>query len=216
LIGKFISLEGSEGAGKSTAQAFITKYLSAQQIPWITTREPGGTRLSEKIRQLLLQTPEGESDTIAPLTELLLMFASRSQHISEVIVPALKKGQWVISDRYVDASYAYQVYGRGLPLTTVKALDELVVGRHYPDLTLFLDVAPDIGMQRAESRASSKDRIEQESMDFFARVRQGYLVRAQAAPERIKVIDASVTLLEVEQQVIKQLALFVDQRGNRP
>lgn len=206
--GQFITIEGGEGAGKSTVLSFIQKTLADNGKQVLLTREPGGTPIAEDIRKLLLNAANLE--VMQPQTELLLMFAARAQHIAQCILPALQSGQWVVSDRFVDASYAYQRSGRGIPLDMVQALDHLVVGDVYPGLTLLLDVPVAIGMKRAEGRGGEKDRIEQEKIDFFERVRQGYLDRAALAPERIKIIDATKSVAEVEIQVKTALMTFLE------
>lgn len=189
MRGKLITIEGTEGAGKSTALAFIQTYLETHHRPVTMTREPGGTKIGEAIRNILLHTPKQEA--LTPEAELLLMFAARAQHIKQVVMPALQAGQWVVSDRYVDASYAYQGGGRLLDERTISFLDHWVVGDHQPDLTLLFDLPVEVGLARAEARGEGKDRIEQEKIDFFERVRQAYLARAKAMPERIKIIDAT-------------------------
>lgn len=201
--GKLITLEGSEGAGKSTVLRFVQTYLEQAQIKCVFTREPGGTPLAEEIRRILLHPAVDEP--MQPLTELLLMFASRSQLIQTVIVPALAAGTWVISDRYVDASYAYQGGGRSVPIEQIQLLDQMVVRDVYPDLTLLMDLPVDLGIARAGERGGEKDRIEKEKMDFFERVRAGYLQRAQQHPARIKIIDASQPLSAVQAQVAAEL-----------
>ena len=204
--GKFITLEGIEGAGKSTAQQFIIKYLSKQGINATATREPGGTPLAEAIRHVLLYAKHDE-----PLfgeTELLLMFASRAQHVRHHIMPLLASGQWVVSDRYVDASYAYQGGGRGIAKSFIQQLDHAIVGSCYPDVTFLLDIDPALGNLRLDARGNKKDRIEQEQLAFFKRVRASYLERAKAHPKRIVVIDASQSMSAVEerlQQVLETL-----------
>ncbi|EKD71363.1 MAG: Thymidylate kinase [uncultured bacterium] len=206
--GKFITIEGTEGAGKSTALQFIEDYLLNSKINVVVTREPGGTEIAEEIRKVLLY-PAG-SETMLPQTELLLMFACRAQHLSQCIQPALRKGKWVVSDRYIDASYAYQGGGRGIRLEDIKQLDTMIVGRHYPDLTFVLDISPELGLERAEKRGTQKDRIEQEKIDFFNRVRSQYLMRAKADPERMKVIDASQTITAVHMQIADILKNFIE------
>ena len=205
--GKFITLEGTEGAGKSTARLFIMKYLEKAGITVVITREPGGTDVAENIRQILLKRDEQE--IVLAETELLLMFAARAQHIRHRIEPTLASGKWVLSDRYIDASYAYQHGGRGLPLNFINALDMQIVGKLYPDLTLLLDLPAELGMTRAEHRGAGKDRIEQEKMDFFKRVRDTYLERAKQDTKRIKVVDASVSVPEVQQQIQRILDNFI-------
>ncbi len=199
---KFITLEGSEGAGKSTALSTITAQLDAWQVPYIVTREPGGEANAEQIRSLLLH-----SDHLAAKTELLLMFAARNEHVVKVIRPALAAGTWVVSDRFVDASYAYQGLGRGLDWKTIEFLEELVVGGTKPDLTLLLEVDPQTGLNRAADR-SQKDRIEQEDAAFFENICRGYQLRAKAEPNRIKSINANLSIAEVKQQIIAQMDGF--------
>lgn len=199
LSTKFITIEGGEGAGKSTVMQFVQKHLQQAGIKAVLTREPGGTELAEKIRQLLLNPVANEAYN--PATELLLMFAARAQHIQNVILPKLAAGEWVVSDRYVDASYAYQGGGRQLDLALITALDKYIVKDVMPDLTLLLDVPPEVGAERAASRGNGKDRIEQEKLEFFNRVRDAYLARAQQDPARIKIINAAKSIPEVEQQI---------------
>ena len=189
MRGKLITIEGTEGAGKSTALAFIQTYLETHHRPVTMTREPGGTLMGEEIRNILLHAPKQE--TLTPETELLLMFAARTQHIKQVVMPALQAGQWVVSDRYVDASYAYQGGGRLLDQRAIAFLDHWLVAHCQPDLTLLFDLPVEVGLARAEARGAGKDRIEQEKIDFFERVRQAYLARAKEAPERIKIINAN-------------------------
>jgi dTMP kinase len=197
--GKFISIEGTEGAGKSTALTFIRSFLTEAGIEVVWTREPGGTPLAEEIRQVLLH-PVSQERMLSE-TELLLMFAARAQHIETVIKPGLAAGKWVVSDRFVDASYAYQRGGRGVDEQHIAMLDQWIVGTCYPDLTLLLDVTPEIGFERTAARGTGRDRIELEKIEFFTRVRETYLERACHAGNRIKIIDASRTLAEVEQQI---------------
>lgn len=205
--GKFISLEGGEGAGKSTVLQFIRSYLQRAGIRAEFTREPGGTPLAEQIRNVLLHPDTDE--IIAPKTELLLMFACREQHIKHRILPWLHAGKWVVSDRYVDASYAYQGGGRGIEMEIIKDLDRHIVGDVYPNLTLLLDLPPELGFERTAQRAGGKDRIEKEKIDFFNKVRSVYLQRAKQDPQRIKMIDASLPLAEVERQVGAALDEFM-------
>ena len=203
---RFISIEGIEGAGKSTALEFIKKYLAEKHIDAIFTREPGGTPFAEEIRFLLLHAKTEEF--IQAKTELLMMFAGRSQHLSHCILPALRAGKWVVSDRYIDATYAYQGGGRGMDQKLIQLLDAAVVEHIYPQLTLLFDIDAAEGLKRAAKRGA-QDRIEQEAMGFFDRVRQAYLLRAQAFPERIKVIDASAPLAVVENNIRHLLDKFV-------
>lgn len=204
--GKFITIEGIEGAGKTTALAYIKNYLHKANIAAVWTREPGGTVLAEEIRQLLLHPTVTE--TMTPETELLLMFAARAQHISQLIAPALQAGTWVISDRFIDASYAYQGGGRGIDIKYIHMLNEWIAGIVYPDLTLLLDISPEQGFERTVKRGQNKDRIEKEAMDFFTRVRKVYLERAKQDPLRIKVIDAHQSPSAVEQQLCHILDEF--------
>lgn len=200
---KFITIEGVEGAGKSTVIQFVQNFLQSAGIEAYFTREPGGTPLAETLRNLLLDPDTNE--VIEPTTELLLMFAGREQHIKRRILPHLQAGQWVVSDRYIDASYAYQGGGRGMDVRLISYLDKYIVGHVYPNLTLLLDISPELGFERAARRAMDKDRIEKEQIDFFQRVREVYLQRAEHDPGRIKIIDASRSLPEVEQQIAKVL-----------
>lgn len=200
--GRFITVEGIEGAGKSTAMQFIAQYLRAKNIPLVVTREPGGTLIAEDIRQLLL-TPHEEAMAID--TELLLMFASRAQHIANVIRPALTKGQWVLCDRFTDASYAYQGGGRGIAAERIAALEAWVQGELQPNLTLLLDLPAEIGLMRIKDR-KTQDRIEREQHVFFARVRQAYLARAQHFPQRFKIINAAEDLPQVQAQLLAALS----------
>lgn len=205
--GKFISIEGTEGAGKSTALRYVQACLQDANIQVTTTREPGGTDIAEEIRRVVLHRINNE--LMQPETELLLMFASRAQHIHKVILPALQQGQWVLCDRYVDASYAYQGGGRGVDINFIAALDHYVVKQTYPELTLLLDLPPEIGMQRTEQRCSGKDRIEKEKIDFFNRLREVYLQRAKQYPERIKIVDASQSIEGVQHQINTILVDFL-------
>lgn len=206
MRGKLISIEGSEGAGKSTAVQFIKEYLTDLHKDIILTREPGGSAIAEEIRKIILQ-PHVNEAMIAE-TELLLMFASRAQHIHHCIAPALSAGKWVICDRYIDASYAYQGGGRLVDINKIQALDHWVVSGLYPDLTILLDIPVDLGLLRAEKRGSQKDRIEGEQLDFFIRVRNEYLKRAEHEPNRIRIIDASLDFKLVQEQIRELLDEF--------
>jgi len=203
VMGKLISIEGIEGAGKSTALQFIKQYLTNANIDVVWTREPGGTDFAEKIRTLILHP--GDVEKVEPETELLMMFAGRHQHLKMKILPALHAGKWVVTDRFIDASYAYQGGGREIATTYINMLDQWIVGSTYPDLTLLMDISPDEGIKRTEERGTEKDRIEQEKLDFFIRVREAYLQRAKQYPERIKIIDASQSLHDVENQIRNEL-----------
>jgi dTMP kinase len=195
--GKFITIEGTEGVGKSTNIAFIQDYLQEQGVSLLTTREPGGTPLAEEIRELLLKNRE---ETMDEATELLLIFAARAQHLQAQILPALSAGQWVLCDRFTDATYAYQGGGRGLDQTLIASLEQRIQGDLRPDLTLLLDIDVKEGMARA-GRRGELDRFEQEELVFFEKVRETYLVLAEQNPNRYVVIDASQSLLMVQQQI---------------
>lgn len=192
---KLITLEGSEGAGKTTALKTIRKILDGWEVDYICTREPGGEPTAEKIRKILLH-----SDHLHAKTELLLMFASRNEHIENVIKPALLQGKWVISDRYVDASYAYQGGGRNLGFETIKWMDDFIVGDIQADFTILMDIDPEIGLNRIKNRGV-KDRIEQESLEFFQRITQAYRDKAQLEPHKYAVIDAAKTITHVKQSI---------------
>jgi len=201
--GRLITVEGIEGAGKSTVVGVIRDWLESRHIPCVLTREPGGTPVAEAIRQILLSPDFKES--IQSETELLLMFAGRAQHISEVVAPALAAGKWVVSDRYLDASYAYQGGGRGLPFERIQWLEHWIAGACQPELTFLLDLPPAVGLARAKKRGPH-DRIEQERLDFFERVRAAYLIRAGQFPDRIMVVDALQSAEEVQALLLKKLA----------
>lgn len=194
MRGRFITIEGGEGAGKSTAQTFLAEKLAARGISVLQTREPGGTPLAEAIRRNLLSVDE---EAPVEMTELLLVFAARAQHLTKVIEPALERGQWVLCDRFTDATYAYQGAGRGLSAELIGKLEKLVQGDTRPDTVILLDMPPQIGLARAKARGAL-DRFEQEEQAFFERVRQGYLERAAAFPNRYVVVDASQELSEVQ------------------
>ena len=195
--GLFITLEGVEGAGKSTALRGITARLQELGIEYIVTREPGGTLYAEKIRQLLLLR---EKEELHPDAELLLYFAGRAQHLARIIRPALSAGKWVICDRFTDATYAYQGYGRGLSLAKISQLETLVQGGLRPDYTLLFDLPPEVGMERVRG-ARELDRIEQETTAFFTKVRNGYLEMAKQEPKRYRVINAALSEDEVQKQL---------------
>lgn len=191
---RFITLEGGEGAGKSTSLAFIRDYFAARGLPLVVTREPGGTPLAEQVRELLLQK---RHEAVAPDAELLLVFAARAQHVAGVIAPALERGEWVLCDRFTDATYAYQGGGRGLSRQRIAELEVMVQGGLRPGLTLLLDLPVAQGLARAGARAE-KDRFESEQDEFFERVRVTYRERAAAEPGRFRVIDASQPLAVVQ------------------
>lgn len=195
--GKFITIEGGEGVGKSTNIAFVQTLLAARGIETVLTREPGGTPLAEEIREILL---EQRDEKVVTETELLLMFAARAQHLYQLILPALNEGKWVISDRFTDATYAYQSGGRGVPAEQVAMLEKFVQKSFRPDLTLLLDAPVETGMTRAKARGKL-DRFEEERSAFFNKVRKNYLQRAKAEPERFKVVDASDALEAVQARI---------------
>jgi len=203
--GRFITMEGIEGVGKSTNMTFMKNYLEARGLTVVMTREPGGTDLAEQIRSLLL-APRDEP--MCEMTELLLVFAARAQHLAQVIRPALARGQWVLCDRFTDATYAYQGGGRFMDKGTIAALETLVQEGLRPDLTLVLDLEPELGLSRARSRAAL-DRFERETVEFFKRVRSEYLARA-AEHSTICVVDASVPLDQVQRQIAQQLDRFLE------
>lgn len=205
---RLISLEGGEGAGKTSALVAIRDLLQSRGHEVVLSREPGGTPLAERIRELLL-SPQAQEETLAPETELLLMFASRTQHVREVIRPALQRGAFVVSDRFTDSSYAYQADGRGLDRALVEELERKVVGLK-PGLTLLLDLDVREGRARANGRDLWPDRIESEQDDFFERVREGFRKRAAAEPGRFRVIDASRSPAQVAEAVATAVARWLD------
>jgi dTMP kinase len=199
MTGRFLTLEGIEGAGKSTIAKFVLGWLARQQIPVRLTREPGGTPLAERVRQLVL---ERGAESLSPLTETLLMFAARDLHLQHVIRPALARGEWVVCDRFTDATRAYQGSGRGVDPQLIESLAAAVQGGLAPDCTLLLDVPVSVGLARARGRAAgAADRFEAETQAFFEKVRAGYLELARRAPERFQVIDATAPLAAVEARV---------------
>jgi dTMP kinase len=207
--GWFLTLEGVEGTGKSTNLGFITDYLRDAGIDLIVTREPGGTELGEEIRDLLLSHRE---DGMHPDTELLLMFAARAEHLRRKIQPALAAGQWVLSDRFTDATYAYQGGGRALDLERIAILEDWTQGALRPDVTFLLDLDPEVGLARAANRAAL-DRFEQEDLAFFQRVRNAYQQRVEEQPERFRVVDASQPLEEVQADLQAYLDALLQYAG---
>ncbi len=208
--GKFITLEGGEGVGKSTNLAFLQARLLDAGIDVRVTREPGGTPLGEAIRGLLLN--EGPTAPSA-LAEVLLVFAARAQHIQEVIEPALAAGRWVLCDRFTDATYAYQGFARGLSQSAIATLESLVQGSLQPDLTVLLDLPPSIGLKRASQRAEL-DRFEVEDEAFFNRVREGYLTRSLENPERWLVINAGQDLEGVQRALAQGFSSWMASHGS--
>lgn len=200
MRGKFIVLEGGEGAGKSSNLEFLQAMLEARGLRVLRTREPGGTELGEAIRGLLLDPAYAAMDARA---ELLLMFAARAQHVTKVIRPALEDGIWVISDRFTSSSYAYQGGGRGVPWVRIAWLEDFVQDALRPDLTLLLDTPVALGLERMRARGKPEDRIEREDRPFFERVRAAFLAQAEAHPERFAVIDAAQSL-DVVQEALRR------------
>jgi len=203
MSGRFITLEGSEGAGKSTNVDTVCETLTEAGIDFVRTREPGGTPMAEALRDAMLHQWD---ESVSGITELLLVFAARAQHLSHVIRPALAAGQWVVCDRFTDATFAYQGYGRQLDLEKLAVLESWVQGDLQPDITLYLDVTPEVAEQRIAAR--EKDRMEVERRDFFVRVRQGYLDRA-SEHERFEIIDAGNPLSEVQAEVRLKTHAFI-------
>jgi len=203
--GKFITLEGSEGAGKSTNMDAICRLLDNRGIDFYRTREPGGTPMAEALRDIVLTKWQ---EPVDGLTELLTVFAARNQHVTCEIKPRLDKGQWVLCDRFTDATYAYQGHARGVPSSYVEALETWVQNDLRPDLTLYLDLDPSIGKQRISNR--EQDRFEVERIEFFTAVRQGYLLRAATQPST-HTIDASLPLLAVQREIAWVVNQFVDE-----
>ena len=206
MRGRFITIEGGEGAGKSTAQSFIAETLEAKGASVVCTREPGGTPLAEAIRHTLLSV-EGEPPV--ELAELLLVFAARAQHLAKVIEPALAQGKWVICDRFTDATFAYQGSARGLSDETISALERLVQGDRRPDAVVLMDLSPEVGMARARARGDL-DRFEREDVAFYDRVRAGYLSRAQANPSHYHIVDAAQSLEAVQSDLTQLIGQWTE------
>ncbi len=209
MSGRFLTVDGGEGAGKTTQMGFMREYLERRGCRVVATREPGGTSLGEEIRALLLGHRDGGMTLTA---ETLLMFAARAEHLERVIRPALAAGCWVLCDRFTDATYAYQGGGRGLPLERIAVLEEWVQGALRPDLTLLLDLPVATGLARAGKR-SMADRFEREDVDFFERVRAMYLERAAHEPDRYRVVDASQSVEVVQAEVETMLAEWLESSG---
>ena len=211
--GLFITLEGIDGTGKSTQLRLLVRHLKKRGLAVRATREPGGTKAGERIRKILLAS---STSGLAPLAELALMYAARAQHLQEVIRPALAKGEIVVSDRYNDASLAYQGYGRELGAETVRALDRVICGRTQPDLTIVLDLAPRRSLERAQAREpgreSKQGRFESQGMSFYKRVRYGYLAMAHREPRRMKVVQAGRPVAEVHAEILKLVDEFLARR----
>ena len=206
MAGRFITIEGSEGAGKTTQLVFMRDFLERRGYPVTLTREPGGTGLGEELRALLL---DHRDDGMALTTETLLMFAARAEHLERVIRPALAAGQWVLCDRFTDATYAYQGGGRGLSVAKIAVLENWVQGDLRPDLTLLLDLPVAIGLVRASKRGMA-DRFERETVEFFERVRAAYLNRARQQPERYRSVDAAQPVEKVQAAVENLLTQWLE------
>jgi len=204
--GKFITIEGLEGVGKSTQIETLESFLQEQGIDYVLTREPGGTLYAEKIRNLLLEITD---ETLDPVAELLMIFAARAQHLEKLIKPTLESGTWVICDRFTDATYAYQGGGRDLGTDSVAKLEDFVQGTMRPDLTILLDLDPEIGLQRASERGEL-DRFEKEQIDFFRRVRQVYHQRAEERPDLYLVVDSSGSIEEVGERLLSTFGSWIE------
>jgi dTMP kinase len=202
MMGRFITIEGIEGVGKTTNIEFVKSWLEKQNIQYITTREPGGTQLGEQLRELLLHGGE-----VCSNAELLMMFASRAQHLEQVIKPAIEQGKWVICDRFTDSTYAYQGGGREMNVDVIAQLEKIVHGDFQPSLTLLLDAPVEIGRARAAKRGAA-DRIEAEDLSFFNRVRDMFLARAKAQ-DRFTVIDATQSLGAVQTDIMQCLEKLI-------
>jgi dTMP kinase len=205
IPGRFLTIEGIEGVGKSTQMARLSKGLNERGIAHVVTREPGGTPLAERIREIVLENARGES--MPPTAELLLMFAARAVHLTNLVEPNLRAGRWVVCDRFIDATYAYQGGGRRLSVEHIRQLETMVQGARRPDLTVLLDAPVEQALERARQRnaGAAADRFESERAEFFERVRDAYRARAAAEPNRIAVVDASQSVDRVALQIIQLL-----------
>jgi len=200
----FITFEGIDGSGKTTQVRLLHEHLLQQGIDAVVAREPGGTDVGESIRQILLHPGTQE---LTPLSELLPYYASRHQNLCQNILPALDRGQWVLCDRYADASLAYQGYGRGLDLSFIEQLNQAVIGQRLPDLTILIDLDPAAALERArqrdQRRAVDEGRFEMESNDFFERVRRGYLTIARANPERFRIVSGKLSMADAHREIVR-------------
>ena len=205
IPGRFLTIEGIEGVGKSTQVARLSERLNERGIAHVVTREPGGTPLAERVREIVLQNTRGES--LPPTAELLLMFAARAVHLTNLVEPNLRAGRWVVCDRFIDATYAYQGGGRGLSVDHIRQLETMVQGARRPDLTVLLDAPVEQALKRARQRnaGAAADRFESERAEFFERVRDAYRARAAAEPDRIAVVDASQSVDRVALQIVELL-----------
>jgi len=210
LAGIFISFEGLEGAGKSTQHKKLCNYLEEKNVKFVSSTEPGGTDTGNSIRNILL---DKKFNKIKPVTELLLFSAARYQHVCEVIKPSLEKGYIVITDRYVASTIAYQSYGRGLNLRLIKHMNRIATDGLYPDITFMLDITPEQSMERLLNRVATTskklDRIEEEKIEFFKKVRKGYLKLAKADPEKFRILDACEDLEEIHRKILFHLKDFI-------
>jgi len=204
--GKFLTIEGQDGAGKTTNIKVMKGCLESANVSYVHSREPGGTALGESIRELILNSSD---QRIGNKAELLLMFAARAQHIQDVIEPALARGDWVLCDRFTDATYAYQGGGRAMSMTDIATLEDYVQGSLKPDLTILLDLPVDVGESRAGQR-SEPDRFEQQKLNFKQQVRETYLARASAEPQRIKTVDAAQPIEQVSDSIEQLMQTFLD------
>lgn len=203
MHGRFITIEGIDGAGKSTQTANLLKFLKDKGIDVVHTREPGGTPPGEKIREMLL------SDEMGATAETLLFFAARAEHVEKVIQPALDAGRWVVSDRFTDATYAYQAGGKGFSGEKIEALEHWALGNFEPDLTILFDIAPEKAAERLRARAGNEDRFERMGVDFFTRVRNAYLLRARNSPSRFLIVDAEQSPDEVARRIAQGVAQWL-------
>jgi dTMP kinase len=202
-----ITFEGIEGVGKTTHLKWVADYLQAQEQSVVLTREPGGTPMGEEMRNIILAH---RHEYVVPMTELLLMFAARAQHIETIIRPALQKNQWVLCDRFIDASYAYQGGGRGISLDIIAQLEKLVLNNCQPNLTFIFDAPAELGLSRVKSRNQIQDRIETEKIEFFERVRQTYLKRVENNKDRYCIVDATKTLEAVQEVVATKIKKLLE------
>ena len=203
MHGRFITIEGIDGAGNSTQTANLLKFIKDKGIDVVHTREPGGTPPGEKIREMLL------SDEMGATAETLLFFAARAEHVEKVIQPALDAGRWVVSDRFTDATYAYQAGGKGFSGEKIEALEHWTLGNFEPDLTILFDIAPEKAAERLRARAGNEDRFERMGVDFFTRVRNAYLLRARNSPSRFLIVDAEQSPDEVARRIAQGVAQWL-------
>lgn len=207
--GLFISIEGCDGCGKTTALSLIVKKLNEKGIEPLVTREPGGSKIAEQIRNIILDKDNTEED---PRTEALLYAASRRQHLVEIVIPALNEGKLVISDRYLDSSLAYQGYARGIGIDEVMSINAFAIDKTYPDLTFFLDLSPEEGLERVKGRQRGADRLDQETLDFHKRVYEGYKIVNERFKDRIVTIDARPDSETISDQIV---AIILERLGEK-